>query len=108
MVEASRVAEVVAADRAADSQPAADGVVVDRSAVVDVVVDALQTVDKSVAVELTVVDAAVDEQLTVDNRRLSSSRRDGAGVGERHGMTTLDSVLGPDLSRFSVDDQRSC
>jgi len=40
-VEVSRVVEAVAADRAAVSQPAADGVVVDRSAVVDVVVEAL-------------------------------------------------------------------
>jgi len=60
------VVEAVATDRAAVSQPAADGVVVDGSAVVDAVVEALWTVDESVAVELAVVGITVDERRTVD------------------------------------------
>jgi len=53
----SRVVEAVAANRAAVSRPAADGVVVDGSAVVDVVVDEQRTDDGLMADEEAVVEA---------------------------------------------------
>ena len=65
----SRVVEVVADGVVVDGS-AVVGVVVDErrkddGLVVDVVVEALQTVDGSVAVELTVVGTVVDERRTV-------------------------------------------